>query len=80
MTPTQIKLIIFAIRSIDWVLIAALTGYLIYAYLNSHSANYLVTVGIIGLAVIHQVGIWAITKIAYFRQTLKRLETPVHIR
>ena len=79
MTPPQIRLLIFVIRSIDWVLVVLLTAYLIYAYLHAYSANYLITVGMIGLVVIHQFGKWTITKVAYLRQTLKRLETPVHI-
>jgi len=80
MSPSQIKLMIFVIRSADWVLVAGLAAYLIYAYLSAHSANFIITVGMIGLVLIHQVGQWAITKIAYLRQTLKRLETPTHIR
>jgi len=80
MSPSQIKLMILAIRSVDWLMICALTAYLIYAYHHSQSINFLITVGIIGLAVIHQFGKWAITKIAYLQQTLKRLETPIHLR
>ena len=80
MSPTQTKLTIFAIQSVDWVMVSGLGAYLIYAYLHAYSANYIITVGLVGLVIIHQFGHWSITKIAYLQQTLKRLETPPHVR
>ena len=80
MNPSQTKLTIFAIQCVDWVMVSGLCAYLIYAYLHSYRANYMITVGLVGLVIIHQFGQWSITKIAYLRQTLKRLETPPQIR
>ena len=48
MNPVQVKMLIFAIRAVDWLLIIALSGYLLYAYQGGSSATYLVTVGIVG--------------------------------
>ena len=80
MNPVQVKMLIFAIRAVDWLLIIALSGYLLYAYQGGSSATYLVTVGIVGLVILHQIGQWTVTKIAYFRQVLKRHEHPPQIR
>lgn len=80
MNPAQVKMVIFSIQVLDWILIIALCGYLVYAYLHGSSAAYLVTVGIVGLLILHQIGKWTVTKIAYLRQVLKRFDNPPQIR
>jgi len=80
MNPAQVKAMIFAIQALDWLLIIALSGYLVYTYLHGSSAAYIVTVGIVGLLIIHQIGKWTVTKIAYLRQVLKRYDNPPQIR
>ena len=80
MTTTQIKIQIFALRTVDWLLVAGLIGYLVYAYMHSYSTNFIITIAIVGLVIVHQFGRWSISKVAYLQQTLKHLESVPHVR
>ena len=80
MTTTQIKIQIFVLRTVDWLLVAGLVGYLVYAYMHSYSTNFIITIAIVGLVIVHQFGRWSISKVAYLQQTLKRLESVPHVR
>ena len=80
MDASKTKMMIFVIQSIDWLLVIVLVAYLIYAYHKSYSPAMMVTVAIIGLVIINQVGQWSITKVAYLRQALKRMGTTPHVR
>ena len=80
MTTTQIKIQIFVLRTVDWLLVAGLVGYLVYAYMHSYSTNFIITIAIVGLVIVHQFGRWSISRVAYLKQTVKRLESVPHVR
>ena len=80
MNVAQTKLLIIVIRTVDWLLVAALVGYLVYAYSHSFNPNLIVTIAVASLLVIHQFGRWSISRLAYLQQTLKRLESTPHVR
>ena len=80
MTTTQIKIQIFVLRTVDWLLVAGLVGYLVYAYMHSYSTNFIITIAIVGLVIVHQFGRWSISRVAYLQQTVKRLESVPHVR
>lgn len=80
MNVAQIKIQIIVIKTADWLLVAALVGYLVYAYKHSYSTNFIMTIAIVGLVIIHQFGRWAISRVAYLQQTVKRLESVPHVR
>lgn len=80
MNVNQIKVKIIMIQTSDWMLVTGLAGYLVYAYTHSYSLNMITTVAVVGLVIIHQYGKWAISKVAYLKQTLKRLQSTPHVR
>lgn len=80
MTPNQARAIILLIQTVDWLLVLGLMAYLAYAYNKTYSPTYILTVALVGLFFIHLFGQWSITKIAFFRAKLKRLETVPHVR
>ena len=80
MTTTQIKIQIFVLRTVDWLLVAGLVGYLVYAYMHSYSTNFIITIAIVGLVIVHQFGRWSISRVAYLQQTVKRMESVPHVR
>jgi hypothetical protein len=80
MNITQIKTQIIVIQASDWLLVFALIGYLVYAYMHSYNKNLTMVVAIVGLMVIHQLGRWSISRVAYLKQTLKRLQSTPHVR
>lgn len=80
MKKSQINTQIVVIRTVDWLLIAGLVAYLVYAYMHSYNPNLIMTIAVVGLAVIHQFGRWSISRMAYLQQTLKRLENTPHVR
>jgi len=80
MNASQTKIQIIVIRIADWLLVAALIGYLVYAYLHSYNPNFILTIAVVGLVVIHQFGRWSISRVAYLQQTLKRLQSTPHVR
>jgi len=80
MNASQIKIQIFVIRIADLLLVAALVVYLVYAYMHSYSSNFIMTIAIAGLVIVHQFGRWSISRVAYLQQTVKRLESVPHIR
>lgn len=80
MSTTKIKIQIIILRTADWLLVAGLVGYLVYAYVNSYNPNFIMTIAVVGLVVIHQFGRWSISRVAYLQQTLKRLESVPHVR
>jgi len=80
MTAAQIKIQIILIQTADLLLVAGLVGYLVYAYVHSYTPNFIMTVAVVGLLIIHQFGRWSISRVAYLQQTVKRLESTPHIR
>lgn len=80
MNVTQLKVQIIAIQTSDWLLVFGLAGYLFYAFTHSHNTNLITTIAILGLVIIHQYGRWAISRVAYLKQTLKRLQSTPHVR
>ena len=80
MNTTQIKIQIIVIQATDWLLVAGLIGYLVYAYMHSYSTNFIITITIVGLVIVHQFGRWSISRVAYLKQTVKRLESVPHVR
>ena len=80
MNETQIKVQIAVIQTSDWLLVIALAGYLIYAFTHQYNSNLILTVAVGGLVIIHQYGKWALSRVAYLKQTLKRLHTTPHVR
>lgn len=80
MNSAQIKSQIVLIRTADWLLVAVFVGYLVYAYLHSFNLNFIVTIAVVGLIVIHQFGQWSINRVAFLQHSLKRKETTPHVR
>jgi hypothetical protein len=80
MKAAQLKTEIKLIKIIDWLLVFALVGYLVYAYLQTISPNIILTVAILGLFCIHQFGKWSISKVAELEQNVKQLERTPHVR
>jgi len=80
MNVTQLKVQIIVIQTSDWLLVFGLSGYLVYAFTHALNTNLIMTVAVFGLVIIHQYGRWAISRVAYLKQTLKRMETTPHVR
>ena len=80
MNASQIKSQIVMIRAVDWLLVTAFVGYLVYAYLHSFNPNFIVTIAVAGLIVIHQFGQWSINRVAFLQHSLKRQDTTPHVR
>lgn len=74
MNEKQLKIKILIIQSLDWALIIAWAAVLFIAYQNETEYIYIALIVLIGLGIIHQVGLVSINKIYAFRTQLHNLE------
>ena len=74
MNEKQLKIKILIIQSLDWSLIIAWAAVLIIAYQNGTEYIYIALIVLIGLGIIHQVGLGSINKIYAFKTQLHNLE------
>jgi hypothetical protein len=70
----QIKIRIYIILTLDWLIIVALLVGLFIAHQNETKEIYMVIAGLAGLGIIHQIGTLSVNKIHTLRTNLKNLE------
>lgn len=74
MNEKQLKIKILIIQSLDWTLIIAWVAVLFIAYQNGTEYIYIALIVLIGLGIIHQIGLVSINKIHAFKTQLHNLE------
>ena len=74
MNKNQIKTKIIIIQSLDWLLIIGLLGGIYFAVENDANKFLIAVCGLVGLIIIHQIGLWSVNKIHTYRISLKNIE------
>ncbi len=74
MNKHQIKIKIYVLQTIDWLMIIGLIGGLYLAYTKGIGTFWIAVMGLVGLGVIHQVGLLSVNQIHKWRINIEHIE------
>ena len=74
MNKQQLKIKILVVQCLDWLLIIGLLGGIYYAVENDTNKFLIAVCALIGLAIIHQIGLWSVHRIHTYRINIKHIE------
>lgn len=74
MNKQQLKIKILVVQTLDWLLIIALLAGIYIAVVNEVNKFLIAVVGLVGLGIIHQIGLWSVNKIHSYRINIKHIE------